>query len=64
MTQEHGAAEWAQFAQTGSVYDYLNYKLQQARDKEGSAHADLDQRAGLAAGEGGRGGPDLDHSDA
>ena len=27
MTQEHGAAEWAQFAQTGSVYDYLNYKL-------------------------------------
>ena len=37
MTQEHGAAEWAQFAQTGSVYDYLNYKLQQARDKEGRA---------------------------
>ena len=23
--------------QTGSVYDYLNYKLQQARDKEGRA---------------------------
>ena len=54
------AGDWAQFAQTGSVYDYLRYK--QNTQQEGT-HADSDNGSGAAAGETGGGRPDPDPAD-
>ena len=63
MPQDHAAGPWAQFAKTGSVYDYLNFKAQQnLLEKEDQHHADRDRRAGPAAGEGGGSRPDPDDS--
>ena len=53
---------WAQFVQTGSVYDYLDYKSKQAEAvaKEGDVHAACHKRPGSPAGQGGGGRSDPD----
>lgn len=63
---DYGIHEWALFAQTGSIYDYLSYKTRQTRKPEGKGEsdADRDDRAGAPPGQGGRGGSDPDPADA
>lgn len=43
---------WQQFAASGSVFDYLNYKTYMEKDND---HADGDDGLGTARGEGGGG---------
>ena len=57
------AGGWLRFAQSGSVYDYLAYKLQQNAAQEGM-YADGNDRTCAASGQGGGGGQDHHDPDA
>lgn len=52
--------QWKLFASTGSIYHYLDYKLQQAEPamQEGTEYADLDRGPCTSASQSGGGGSD------
>ena len=57
------AGGWLRFTQSGSIYDYLAYKLQQNAAQEGM-YADGNDRTCAASGQGGGGGQDHHDPDA
>lgn len=62
---DYATHEWAVFAQTGSIYDYLSYKTRQSRAPGGKGESDADRndRPGSSPGQSGRGRSDPDPSD-
>ena len=56
------AADWARFVQSGSIFDYLNYKAGQLTQED--AYANCNNGADPAPGQGGGGGPHPDDPDA